>query len=202
MAKEKDEVTQEVTNQPPATARPGFSTQVTDAPDHPAAANPSQRVQEEQAAGRAAVRDVSGTPAAAGGTIAANPADADPARAAEVAIAMNAAHAEEDLEPPAKKILEEGGGVNPGDVPSRGFPYEPLPGEEATQGTADRRTADPRLTDPDTELGRQAEGRKEARETEELRVKDAKEAKEAERSQRDDNESQKGHGQQSGKSKK
>ena len=90
MAKEKDEVTQEVTNQPPATARPGFSTQVTDAPDHPAAANPSQRVQEEQAAGRAAVRDVSGTPAAAGGTIAANPADADPARAAEVAIAMNA----------------------------------------------------------------------------------------------------------------
>jgi hypothetical protein len=166
MAKDKDDVTPEVTT------RPGFSTHVTDAPDHdPNAATPSQRVQEEQAAGRAAVRDLGRTPAAEGGSIAANPADRDPAHAAEVAIQMNAEHEEEDRRDADRRLLPEGE-LDPGEVPSRGYPYQPIAGEENTQGTAAYKTADPRLQDPDTELGQRSEGLKMAREAEAARTKE------------------------------
>jgi hypothetical protein len=176
MAKDKDDVTPEVTAAPAptGTTRPGFSTEVTDAPDYnqnPNVATPSQRVQEEQAAGRAAVRDASGSPAAMGGSIAANPADRDPAHAAEVAIAMNAEHEEHDRREADRRFLPEGE-LDPGEVPSRGFPYEPIEGEEFTQGTAAYKTTDPRLQDPDTELGKRAEGLKLARETEEAQVQE------------------------------
>jgi hypothetical protein len=147
----KDEVTQEVT---------------TTANHDPSTATPSQRVQEEQAAGRAAVRDAGRTPAAGG----INPADRDPAHAAEVAIAMNnaayeAAHAE-----PTSAVPE--GEKDPSEVPSRGYPYAPLPGEENTQGTAARKTSDPRLTDPDTDTGQRAEAVKQTREMEEAQAKE------------------------------
>jgi hypothetical protein len=147
----KDEVTREVT---------------TTANHDPSTATPSQRVQEEQAAGRAAVRDGGRTPAA--GSI--NPADRDPAHAAEVINAMNsaayeAAHAEPTTPWPA-------GEQNPSEVPSRGYVYEPLPGEENTQGTAARKTADPGLNDPNTEAGRRAEAIRQAREAEEAQIKE------------------------------
>jgi hypothetical protein len=169
MAKEKDDVTPEVTGS--GTTRPGFNQMTTtDAPDHdgnPNAATPSQRVQEEQAAGRAAVRDLGHTPAA----ISSNPADRDPAHAAEVATAINAEHEEHDLREANKTYLPEGES-DPTEVPSRGLPYEILPGEELTQGTPDHKIADPRLQDPDTEVGKKAEGLRLSREAEEARVKE------------------------------
>jgi hypothetical protein len=184
MAKEKDDVTPEVTNQQAAgTHRPGFNTQVTDAPDYnPNSAPSSQRVQEEQSAGRAALRDLGRPPAAVGIT---NPADRDPAHAAEVAIAMNAEHEEHDRREADRRFLPEGE-TDPGEVPSRGYPYEPIAGEENTQGTAAYKTTDPRLSDPDTDLGKRAEGLKMAREAEEARVREV--AERGERGQRDSKE--------------
>ena len=166
MAKDKDDVTPEVTT--PATTRPGFSTQVANAPDHNRdEGSVPPRVQEELEAGRAALRDLGGTSAA----IPSDPADRDPAHAAEVANAMNAEHAEHDLREANKKFLPEGE-TDPGEVPSRGYVYEPLPGEENTQGTAAYKTTDPRYQDPDSELGKKAEGLRLAREAEEARVKE------------------------------
>jgi hypothetical protein len=178
MAKEKDDVTPEVTQaqspQTTGTTRPGFSTQVTDAPDYDPDRNSnagpvSKRVQEEQAAGRATLRDLG--QAAVSAALSANPADRDPAHAAEVANAINAEHAEHDLREANKRFLPEGE-TDPGEVPSRGYVYEPLPGEEFTQGTAAYKTTDPRYEDPDSELGKRVEGLKQAREAEEARVKE------------------------------
>jgi len=166
MAKEP-EVTHEVTpHQNAGTTRPGFSTEVTDAPDYnrdnPNAATPSQRVQEEQAAGRAAIRDGGKAPGVVGGIV--NPADADPARAAELAQEINAGLWPHGL--PA--------GVRPpGDVPSRGMPPDGLiEGDELLQGTPDHRTQDPRLLDRDSELARQGEGRKKAQEVDNQRIEE------------------------------
>lgn len=166
MAKDKDDVTPEVTT--PATTRPGFSTQVAKAPDHNTdEGSVPQRVRDELDAGRASLQELAGTSAA----ISSNPADRDPAHAAEVANAMNAEHAEHDLWEANKKFLPEGE-TDPGEVPSRGYVYEPLPGEENTQGTAAYKTTDPRYQDPDSDLGRKAEGLRLAREAEEARVKE------------------------------
>jgi len=150
MAKDKDDVTQEVTT------RPGFSTHVTDAPDHTGVATgPSQRLQEEQAAGRASVRDAARS-AAAEGYI--NPADADHFRAGAVAKVINEAKQERDREdsnplPP--------GETPPGEVPSKGYTYVPPPGEALE---ADKKKME--------EVARVAEAQ-------EARVKQAREAEEA-----------------------
>lgn len=188
MAKDKDDVTPEVTNQPHSqqagATRPGQEMQVTDAPNQDAnAASPSQRVQEEQAAGRAAVRDAGRTPAAAGGALAANPADRDPARAAELAQEINAGLWPHGL--PA-------GVPSPGDVPSRGMPPDGLiEGDELLQGTPDHRTQDPRLLDRDSDLARQGEARKRAQEVDNQRVEEVMKAEDSGRTthgQRERNE--------------
>ena len=180
MAKEPEtkEVTPEVTSHPSAaheggTTRPGFRTDVSDAPDHnpnqnPNAVTPSQRVQEEQSAGRAAIRDSGRVPGFGVGIV--NPADGDPARAADLAQKMNAAHEEADRYPVGKGPE---GVRSPGDVPSRGMPADGLmEGDELLQGTPDHRTQDPRLLDRDSELARAGEARKEAQEAEAEREKD------------------------------
>ena len=179
------------------TNRPGFSTSVTDAPDHnanqnPNTATPSQRVQDEQAAGRAAIRDGGRVPGFGGGIV--NPADADPALAAELAQKMNAEHEEADRREARAASL---GSRSPGDVPSRGMPPSGLmEGDELLQGTPDHRTQDPRLLDKDSDLAREGEARKEAQQAEEPRVReqieqieqrdhDSREREQRERDQKD-----------------
>ena len=198
MAKEHEnkEVTPEVTGHEGGTTRPGFSTSVTDAPDYnrdnPNAVTPSARVQEEQAAGRAAVRDSGRVPGFGGGIV--NPADADPALAAELAQKMNAEHEEADRREARAASLSS---RSPGDVPSRGMPPSGLmEGDELLQGTPDHRTQDPRLLDKDSDLAREGEARKEAQEAEEPRVReqieqieqrdrDSREREQRERDQKD-----------------
>ena len=174
--KEHDEaVTPEVTGQhpAPATTRPGFNVQTTDAPDYDpdAAQGPvSARVQEEQAAGRAAVRGWQVARRGLEGSIAANPADADPALAAELAQKMNAEHEEADRREARAAAVSA---RPPGDVPSRGMPSSGLmEGDELLQGTPDHRTQDPRLLDRDSDLAREGEARKEAQQAEEPRVRE------------------------------
>jgi len=114
MAKEPETTT------PATTTRPGFKTEVTDAPD--AALPPSDKTKEEMAAGVAALK------AQPAGAVRppANPADADPIRAAEVAMEMNREHARRDYEE-ADPVPE--GDIPPGEVPSKGYTYVPPPGE-------------------------------------------------------------------------
>ena len=124
MAKEKDDVTPEVTT--PATTRPGFSTQVTDTRDHDPNRNVAsvpQRVLDEMDAGRAALQDL-GRGAEASGYI--NPADADHFRAGAVAKVINEAKQARDRED-ANPLPD--GEISPGEVPSKGYTYVPPAGE-------------------------------------------------------------------------
>lgn len=158
MAKDKDDVTPEVTT--PATTRPGFSTQVTDAPNYnPDTASVSRRVQEEMDAGRASLRDM-GAAAAASGYI--DPADADHWRAGAVAKVINDAKQVRDLEE-ANPL--PGGEISPGEVPSKGYTYVP-PASEANE-------ADKEQMERVARVAEAQEARiKLARETEEAQVKD------------------------------
>jgi hypothetical protein len=132
MAKDKDDVTPEVTTPTTTgTTRPGFRTEVTDAPDHDGSATPSQRVQEEQAAGRAALRDLGRTPAAAGYV---DPADADHWRAAAVAKVINEEKQARDYEN-ANPLPD--GETSPGEVPSKGYTYVP-PASEANEADKEK----------------------------------------------------------------
>jgi hypothetical protein len=158
---DKDKDTKEVTTRP-------YRTTVEDAPDN--AGPVSQKVLDEQAAGRDALKDAGG-PHAGPGPI--NPADADPALAAELADRINRENEWRKQHPPTEVVPP---GVTPPDqVPSRGIPAGGvMPGDELAQGTPSHRTVDERLTDPNTPEGQQAEGRKQAQERERERADQAR----------------------------
>ena len=133
----------EVATATTGTTRPGFNAPVTTDNVDDLPVKPSQKTLDEMAAGRQAVQE--GAQPIDDRLRPINPVNADPARAAEIADAMNMLNEARDLETP--EDLVPAGEAHPGEVMSRGLPAGgPLDGVPP-EGTPDRVNPDPTMQD-------------------------------------------------------